>query len=252
MQKIRFRPELFAVLLWMAAEVFMLGVLEKMPQEDAFVYQTAKGILEGTYASRTVLWINSVFAELLSFIMRFVGVKWTAVCLLRLLLRLTASSLLFAGIRKVSGRACSVGFLVWSAAVCIMAAGYGAHRQNVFFGLFDKEDAVFWGILAELLVSLSGTLLFYAVFKRIKNCPAVFMTKRTEDPAAERKQKMILGEKQILEEEIPVQNEIQYIPNPLPLPKKHVKKEIQFDYDPPDELMKFDHELEAGKDEFDI
>lgn len=47
-------------------------------------------------------------------------------------------------------------------------------------------------------------------------------------------------------------NEIQYIPNPLPLPKKHVKREIKFDYEPPEELMKFDYELQEGQEDFDI
>lgn len=47
-------------------------------------------------------------------------------------------------------------------------------------------------------------------------------------------------------------SEIQYIPNPLPLPKKHVKREIKFDYEPPEELMKFDYELQKGQEDFDI
>lgn len=46
--------------------------------------------------------------------------------------------------------------------------------------------------------------------------------------------------------------EINYIPNPLPLPKKHVKKAIRFDLEPAPEQMKFDWELQEGKDDFDL
>ncbi len=47
------------------------------------------------------------------------------------------------------------------------------------------------------------------------------------------------------------QQEINYIPNPLPLPKKHVKKVIGFDYEPVPEQMMFDMEPEDG-DDFDL
>ena len=46
--------------------------------------------------------------------------------------------------------------------------------------------------------------------------------------------------------------EIYYIPNPLPLPKKHAKKEIGFDFEPDPELLEFDVELKEGEDDFDI
>jgi len=47
-------------------------------------------------------------------------------------------------------------------------------------------------------------------------------------------------------------SEIKYIPNPLPLPKKHVKKEIAFDFEPKPSQMKFDKEPGPGEDDFDI
>ena len=39
--------------------------------------------------------------------------------------------------------------------------------------------------------------------------------------------------------------------NPLPLPKKHEKREITFDFDVPDYLMKFDKDIKSD-DDFDI
>lgn len=42
-----------------------------------------------------------------------------------------------------------------------------------------------------------------------------------------------------------------FIENPLPLPKKHVRKEIDFQYEVPEDKMKFDIDIKEG-DDFDI
>lgn len=42
-----------------------------------------------------------------------------------------------------------------------------------------------------------------------------------------------------------------FIENPLPLPKKHVRKELDFQYEVPEDKMKFDIEIKDG-DDFDI
>lgn len=60
------------------------------------------------------------------------------------------------------------------------------------------------------------------------------------------------------EEEIPIKEErigkkkIHFLDNPLPVPKKHVRKEMDYAIIPPDEMMEFDLELESGKEDFDI
>lgn len=46
--------------------------------------------------------------------------------------------------------------------------------------------------------------------------------------------------------------ETNYIPNPLPLPKKHERRELKFDYEPLPEQMKYDYELKEGEEDFDI
>ena len=73
---------------------------------------------------------------------------------------------------------------------------------------------------------------------------------------AERKQAKVMEEgrnttETVSVEEQPVQ-QTNYIPNPLPLPKKHVKKEIKFDYEPLPEQMEFDYELKEGEDDYDL
>lgn len=45
---------------------------------------------------------------------------------------------------------------------------------------------------------------------------------------------------------------VHYIPNPLPLPKKHEKKEMKFDYEPLPEQMKFDYEPKADEEDYDL
>ena len=55
-----------------------------------------------------------------------------------------------------------------------------------------------------------------------------------------------------IEEEALSPNGVQYIPNPLPLPKKHVKKELKFDVDTFDEQTEFDYEILPEKDDFDL
>ena len=44
---------------------------------------------------------------------------------------------------------------------------------------------------------------------------------------------------------------INYIPNPLPLPKKHVKKELGFDYELMPEQMEFDLDSKKENDDYD-
>ena len=49
----------------------------------------------------------------------------------------------------------------------------------------------------------------------------------------------------------PVEEKPRFIENPLPLPKKHVKKEMDYQYPVEDKDMKYDVEVDE-KDDFDI
>lgn len=57
-------------------------------------------------------------------------------------------------------------------------------------------------------------------------------------------------EEPMTEEPIPVR-EIKYIENPLPLPKKHVKKTMDYGYEIPEEDMEFDIDI-SDEDDFDF
>lgn len=57
---------------------------------------------------------------------------------------------------------------------------------------------------------------------------------------------------QLVIEDLPVEKPIKYIPNPLPLPKKHVKKELNYSFEIPEEKMKYDIEELIENDDFDL
>ncbi len=43
-----------------------------------------------------------------------------------------------------------------------------------------------------------------------------------------------------------------FIPNPLPLPKKHIKKEMNYAFEPPKELMHYDFNNYRAEDDYDL
>lgn len=55
-----------------------------------------------------------------------------------------------------------------------------------------------------------------------------------------------------IQEDKASKKEIKYIENPLPLPKKHEKKQMDYGFNPNDEQMHFDFDVTDDKSEFDI
>ena len=51
--------------------------------------------------------------------------------------------------------------------------------------------------------------------------------------------------------EEPKPNGIKFIENPLPLPKKHIKKTMDYRFEPEPEFMKYDIEVKES-DDFDL
>lgn len=52
--------------------------------------------------------------------------------------------------------------------------------------------------------------------------------------------------------EKPTPKPVQYIENPLPIPKKHVKKEMGYAFEPPKELMHYDYNNYRVDDDYDL
>lgn len=70
-------------------------------------------------------------------------------------------------------------------------------------------------------------------------------------PAREREAAPEEKELVVLDEGIPDKPKVQYIENPLPLPKKHVKKVMDFVYDPKEHELDYDVQVKED-DDFDI
>jgi len=67
----------------------------------------------------------------------------------------------------------------------------------------------------------------------------------------EEKQQDIEIEEMDIVESATKKKEIKFIENPLPLPKKHVKKSMDYRFEPEPELMKYDIEVKEN-DDFDL
>lgn len=94
----------------------------------------------------------------------------------------------------------------------------------------------------HLLWFAAGLLLWLISFFRLlpdrrKKVEPVIT--RQEEEKTEREEKT----------EIPVVN---LIPNPLPVPKKHVKKEMNYAFEPPKELMHYDYNNYRAEDDYDL
>ena len=49
-----------------------------------------------------------------------------------------------------------------------------------------------------------------------------------------------------------VMKPINFIPNPLPLPKKHVKKEMNYAFEPSADMMHYDYNNYRFDDDYDL
>ena len=91
--------------------------------------------------------------------------------------------------------------------------------------------------VSVLLLILTGTVLQEAA--------------RGKEPVVALPLPPILQEINLDKEESEEKDAIRFIPNPLPLPKKHVKKTMGYKLEPSDELLCFDKEIDEN-DDFDI
>jgi len=74
----------------------------------------------------------------------------------------------------------------------------------------------------------------------------------TEEELADEEAEAVVAERITAEEELQLAfPKVQFIENPLPLPKKHVKKVMDFDYEIKDGMEDFDIEV-AADDDFDL
>lgn len=238
---ITYLPEIAAGLLligcWLAA-----AFAADWAYEEQMLYQTAAELMtEGRLpaAAAKLPLAACWYVHALAVFMRFLGMKRSAAGALELVLQAASALLLFAGVRRLFGRAVSVVSLV------IMAAAF-----PFFFGSGQLSPELFFGIAAGIcLLVLSVPAAAWK--KRKKAKAALQIGSEKEKKRRSKEEKAVLSETESKEKEN-ASKEIQYIPNPLPLPKRHVRREIQFDYEPSQLQLEFDHELKKGQEDFDI
>ena len=173
------------------------------------------------------------------------GPDVTLVC--NLMICAGAAWCIFSFLRKKEDNGC---FYMLSLVILALFVSFG--NQNMSYQLLITA---FWSILAALGI----TSVMFVKEKTVEAEEAVKVL--TVDEICEKEMKAGTAELQI-EELKPEETEcsnmentekkpIQYIENPLPLPKKHVKKTMDYKFEPEEHLMKYDIEV-SDDDDFDL
>lgn len=276
-------PELFTWLLVIAVWGVLAGTAEAGAYEELPFYRAAADIMSGGQMPPVTYHVSYAYLWTLALFMSFLGTKQAAVIVLWLFLQAVVTLLFFYGIRRLFGRTASVACLVFMAVLSKFLFGPQQIASGLFTGFLlalalpalsavkitwkrkQKGKAVVFGLAAGLfagaalcLSEVFDCLVFAAVFVLcacISGIASLIGSRRSLAVQKEREQNAPQEKVSAAEAEAVTaasSKAIQYIPNPLPLPKKHVKREIKFDYEPPLELMQFDHEMKKGQEDFDI
>lgn len=114
---------------------------------------------------------------------------------------------------------------------------------------YQVYSVFIWGVLAGLGVQQSFVWERVAAKEQHTEEGAVFMQEQAFETVS-------VSEKDLPEESVPASGEIpaekpRFLENPLPLPKKHEKRTMDYQYEVTEEQMKFDLEVNEN-DDFDI
>ena len=152
---------------------------------------------------------------------------------------------IFSFLRKKEDNGC---FYMLSIIVLAVFVSFGS--QNMSYQLLVTA---YWSVLAALGI----TSVMFGKTKSVELVKEV--VKVSAENEVQKKEKDIeiveLSAEEVSTEnetsEYPQKKPIQYIENPLPLPKKHVKKTMDYKFEPEAHLMKYDIEV-SDDDDFDL
>lgn len=113
-----------------------------------------------------------------------------------------------------------------SVVILVFLVSFGEQNMS-----YQPLVTVYWAILASIGV-------------------ACVMTPERKEETVKQKGKEKVEEQTVLDLE-ENENQIHFIENPLPLPKKHIKKTMDYGFLPGEELMKYDIEI-SDDDDFDL
>ncbi len=199
---------------------------------------------KGTFLKAFFSWWNLYFSKF-AWNYMIAGPDVTLVC--NLMICAGAAWCIFSFLRKKEDNGC---FYMLSLVVLALYVSFG--NQNMSYQLLITA---FWSVLAALGI----TSVMFVKEKTVEAEEAVKVL--TVDEICNKEMKSGTAELQI-EELKPEETEssnmenaekkpIQYIENPLPLPKKHVKKTMDYKFEPEEHLMKYDIEV-SDDDDFDL
>lgn len=125
--------------------------------------------------------------------------------------------------------------------IATVLAGVGLSR------IFENEAITFCSIWADGKLETQLEAMSRDVEEVLAECEVL-----TEEELANEEAEAVVVEEITAEEELQLAfPQVQFIENPLPLPKKHVKKVMDFDYEVKDGMEDFDIEV-AADDDFDL
>ena len=181
-----------------------------------------------TFLNSLFSWWNLYFAKF-AWNYMIAGPDVTLVC--NLMICAGAAWCIFSFLRKKEDNG---SFYMLSLVILALFVSFGS--QNMSYQLLITA---FWSVLAALGIT---SVMF------VKEKPEVM-----EKNVVEKKQIEDISPKKMESDnkESSEKKPIQFIENPLPLPKKHVKKTMDYKFEPEEHLMKYDIEV-SDDDDFDL
>lgn len=214
--------------------------MRKQSVADTYGYFANAMIRSGNNAEPFHSGIAGIYSQMLSGLLRFTGNRIEAVCVYQMVLQIIWLLLMCIGISMVFGKLAGI------ALTTIMSA-----MPIVLQSILTVSPGNFYMLLLSLLLVVSG-VIFMKV--RVDGSRKIGKSEEKTGEILKEEKKAAMEENQdgyIITED---GRKIKLLDNPLPVPKKHISKKIDFDFDDvevKDNKMDFDIEI-SDKDDFDI
>lgn len=214
-------------------------------REEASVYYEAARVAAGNSLPPLSGGMLPAYLWLLRGVFLVFGNHWILGIWLQIVLQLVTGVLLYAAVRRI---------LKWVTAAAALAV-YLFLPASVAMGFSYSPDVLslclmlFVLFLAEQIIAFGVGLVRSGSGKAHKEMSAKVHTEAPEKemPAMEEKKETVSGAPS---EEKAAPEHLEFIKNPLPLPKQHVRKAMEYAVEPDEAHMKYDIEVDE-KDDFD-
>lgn len=272
MKSERLRIVLFCVILFIVTlltRFFFLEINTKSIAIAGDYYQNAVIDNEGIYQLH-YLGIGEVYTKLLSLSLLIWGNSEMAGVYLNIILQILAIIILYFAVGFVAN--CYVSFLI-AAVVSFIPFYLDKVYEFSTFNLFILIYAIVFYILALISKGVYTLMMKKRPVEHEKNDVSETLEKQTgvitlddiigekelvskdeipEEKAAQKEEKVPLGMKEIILDEEEKKKKVKFIENPLPVPKRHEHKEMDFSVELQEDNDDYDINDVSGMDFFDI